>query len=173
MISPPVNPHPENLPLNDSNWSWERFEAFCHDLISKFGTTKKANRYGSKGDFQRGIDIIAEQTDGTCWVFQCKQYQKFTPANVKTAIEKATYKADKYVLLLSCEASSKVIDEIKKHPNWECWDLRDISIKVRELNPDISRNLVTTHFGKSWCNHFLSLSGLETFVSSKTFFQTL
>ncbi len=46
MILPPVNPLPENLPLNDSNWSWENFEAFCHDLISQFGTTKNANRYG-------------------------------------------------------------------------------------------------------------------------------
>lgn len=173
MISPPVNSLPENLPLNDSNWSWEEFEAFCHDLISKFRTTKTANRYGSKGDFQRGIDIIAEQTDGTCWVFQCKRYKNFRPDHVRTAIEKATYKADRYILLLSCEASYKVIDEIKKHPNWECWDLRDISIKVRELNPDISRNLVTTHFGQDWRNRFLGLSGLETFVSSETFFQTL
>jgi hypothetical protein len=173
MILPPVNPLPENLPLNDSNWSWENFEAFCHDLISQFGTTKNANRYGRKGDFQRGIDIIAEQTDRTCWVFQCKRYKTFTAAEVRTAIEKATYKADRYILLLSCEASSTVIDEITKHPNWECWDLRNISSKVRYLKSDISRNLVTTHFGKAWCKAFLGLSGLETFVSSKTFFQTL
>jgi hypothetical protein len=141
MIFPPVDPRPENLPLNDPNWSWEGFEAFCRDLISQFGTTEIANPYGRKGDFQRGIDIIARLKDGTCWVFQCKQYKKFTEADVKKAIEKATYEANRYILLLSCEASAKVIDEINKHSNWECWDVRDISVKVRKLDKDISRRL--------------------------------
>lgn len=173
MISPPVAPRSENLPLNDPNWSWDRFEAFCHDLISQFGTTEIANRYGRKGDFQRGIDIIARQTDGTCWAFQCKRYKNFTEANVKKAIRETTYESDKYILLLSCEASSKVIDEIDKHSNWECWDVRDISVRVRELDKDISRRLVEDHFGAAWRRAFLGLSGLETFVSPETFFQPL
>lgn len=173
MISPPVNPRPENLPLNDHNWSWERFEAFCHDLISQFGTTEIANRYGRKGDFQKGIDIVARLTDGMCWVFQCKRYKNFTETNIKKAIRETTYEADKYILLLSCEASRKVRDEIDKHSNWECWDVRDISIEVRNLKPEISRRLVETHFSADWRKAFLGLSGLETFVSSKTFFQTL
>jgi Restriction endonuclease len=173
MISPPVDPRPENLPLNDPNWSWDRFEAFCRDLISQFDTTEIANPYGRKGDSQKGIDIVARLTDGTCWVFQCKRYKQFTEADVKKAIEKATYEANRYILLLSCEASAKVIDEINNHSNWECWDVRNISARVRELDKDISRRLVEDHFGTAWRRAFLGLSGLETFVSSKTFFQTL
>jgi hypothetical protein len=60
MVLPPVTPSPNQLPLNDPNWSWDRFEAFCLDLISQFAEVKNCHRYGKQGDFQRGIDIFAD-----------------------------------------------------------------------------------------------------------------
>jgi hypothetical protein len=173
MVRPPVTSNPELLPLNDPNWSWEQFEAFCLELISKFGEVTDCHRYGRKGDFQKGIDIVAEMSNGEKWVFQCKRYKKFDEKQTQKAIQTATYSAKRYILLLSCEASSKLRDEIDKHPNWEAWDLQDISLKVRNLQLDTARRLVETHFGTGWRKEFLGLAGLITFVSSEMFFAPL
>jgi len=173
MVLPPVTPSPNQLPLNDPNWSWERFEAFCLDLISQFAEVKNCHRYGKQGDFQRGIDIFADLDNGERWVFQCKRYKNYTKAQTQKAIHKATYTANQYILLLSCEATSKVRDEVDKHPNWDVWDVEDISLKVRELPPDVARRLVETHFSPEWRRAFLGLAGLITFVSSADFFREL
>jgi hypothetical protein len=173
MVLPPVTPSPNQLPLNDPNWSWERFEAFCLDLISQFAEVKNCHRYGKQGDFQRGIDIFADLDNGERWVFQCKRYKNYTKAQTQKAIHKATYTANQYILLLSCEATSEVRDEVDKHPNWDVWDVEDISLKVRELAPDIARRLVETHFSPEWRRAFLGLAGLTTFVSSADFFREL
>jgi len=173
MVLPPVTPRPNQLPFNDPNWSWDRFEAFCLDLISKFAEVKDCHRYGKQGDFQRGIDIFADFGNGERWVFQCKRYKKYTAGQTQKAIQKATYTANQYILLLSCEATSEVRDEVDKHPNWDVWDVEDISLKVRELPPDIARRLVETHFSPEWRRAFLGLAGLTTFVSSADFFREL
>lgn len=173
MVKPPVTSNPELLPLNDPNWSWDQFEAFCLNLISQFPEVTKTHRYGRKGDSQRGIDIFADLKNGERWVFQCKRYKKFDEKQTQKAIQKATYHADHYILLLSCEASSKVRDEIDKYENWDVWDVQDISLKVRELPLDIALRLVETHFGTAWRTEFLGFAGLMTFVSSEMFFAPL
>lgn len=174
MVMPPVMPRPEQLPLNEPNWSWDRFEAFCLDLISLFAEVKNCHRYGKRGDFQRGIDIFADLENGERWVFQCKRYKQFTDNLTQKAIQTVTYTANKYILLLSCEATSKVRDEVDKHQNWDVWNVQDISSKVRgELLPDVARRLVETHFSPEWRRAFLGLAGLVTFVSPADFFHRL
>jgi hypothetical protein len=106
MVLPPVTPRPNQLPLNDPNWSWDRFEAFCLDLISQFAEVKNCHRYGKGGDFQRGIDIFADLDNGGRWVFQCKRYKKYTEGQAQKAIQTTTYPGNRYILLLSCEATS-------------------------------------------------------------------
>ena len=44
----PVTPYPEFLPLDDPNLPWDRFEAFCEDLISRLPGVKETHRYGRK-----------------------------------------------------------------------------------------------------------------------------
>lgn len=167
----PVTPRPNQLPLNDPNWSWDRFEAFCLDLISQFAEVKDCHRYGKQGDFQRGIDIFADLDNGERWAFQCKRYKRYTAGQTEKAIEKATYRANQYILLLSCEATSEVRDEVDKHPKWKVWDVEDISLRVRNLPSDIARRLVQDHFSAAWRKAFLGLAGLTTFVSSADFFR--
>jgi hypothetical protein len=171
MVMPPVMPRPNQLPLNDPNWLWDRFEAFCLDLISQFAEVKDCHRYGKQGDFQRGIDIFADLDNGERWAFQCKRYKRYTAGQTQKAIEKATYRANQYILLLSCEATSEVRDEVDKHPKWKVWDVEDISLKVRNLPSDIARRLVQDHFSAAWRKAFLGLAGLTTFVSSADFFR--
>lgn len=172
-VSPAVAVRPERLPLNDPNFSWEQFEAFCRHFVSSLPDVEQVHHYGKRGNRQRGIDLVAELSDGQEWVFQCKQHKRFTPAQVSKAVKDTIYKANRYFLLLACEATSEVRDEIKKHRDWTLWDVRDISMNIRNLPEDVARAIVETHFGSDWRAEFLGLSALGPFVSAEEFFQPL
>jgi hypothetical protein len=118
MVLPTVTPRPNQLPLNDPNWSWDRFEAFCLDLISQFAEVKTCHRYGKGGDFQRGIDIFADLDNGERWAFQCKRYKKYTAGQTQKAIQKATYTANQ----LSCTST-------KNRGSCDCCNLKTLIIR--------------------------------------------
>lgn len=168
-----VTTRPERLPLGDDNLSWEQFEAFCREFISSLPAVKEVHHYGKRGNRQRGIDLVAKLYDGKEWVFQCKQYKKFTDKQASKAVTDTTYKADHYILLLACEAGSNLRDEIKKHSDWSLWDVRDISLKVRTLSDSAARSLIDAHFGPDWRRQFLHLPASELFVSAERFFEPL
>ena len=167
---PPVDPSPEFLPLNDPNLPWERFEAFCEDFISRLPGVKETHRYGGRGSSQKGIDIFADFENGERWAFQCKQRQRFTKTDVTKAIQKTSYSADRFILALSRQATSGVRDACESDPNWDVWDVGDISRKVRELETHSGAKLVEIHFGPSWRKAFLGLHGLSSFVTPTEFF---
>ena len=171
MVSPPVTSHPEFLPLDDPNLSWERFEAFCEELISRLPGVKETHRYGRRGSRQRGIDIFADLDNGERWAFQCRQWKKFTKTDATRAIRGTSYKADRYILTLSLQATSGVRDACDSHPAWDVWDVGDISRKVREMEMQSSARLVEAHFGPFWRRAFLGLQSLTPFVGPTDFFR--
>ena len=166
----PVAPFPEFLPLADPNLPWDRFEAFCEELISRLPGVKETHRYGRRGSRQRGIDIFADLDNGERWAFQCRQWKTFTKTDATNAIEETTYKADRFILTLSRQATSGVRDACDSHPTWDVWDVGDISRKVRELGLHSGAKLVEAHFGPSWRGAFLGLQGLTPFVTPAEFF---
>ena len=168
---PPVVPYLERLPLDDPNLPWDRFEAFCEGLVSKLPGVRDTHRYGRRGSNQRGIDIFADFDNGERWAFQCKQRQQFTKTDATKAIQKASYKADRYILMLSRPATSDVRDVFNSNPNWDVWDVDDISRKVRKLDVHSAASLVGAHFGPAWRRAFLGLPGLTPFVTPAKFFQ--
>ena len=167
----PVVPSPESLPLNDPNLPWERFEAFCEELISRLPGVKETHRYGRSGSRQRGIDIVAYLDNGEMWAFQCRQWKKFTKTDATRAIEQTSYRADRFILILSCQATSGTRDACDGHPNWDVWDVGDISRKVREMVLQSAARLVEGHFGPAWRTAFLGLPGLTPFVAPTEFFR--
>ena len=167
---PPVVSYPEFLPLDDPNLPWERFEAFCEELISKLPGVKETHRYGRSGSGQGGIDIFADLEDGERWAFQCRQWKKFTKTDATKAIRETSYQADRFILMLSRQATSGVRDACDGHPNWDVWDVGDISRKVREMSPHSRASLVEAHLGPAWRKSFLGLSGLTPFVVPAEFF---
>ena len=167
----PVAPYPESLPLHDPNLSWERFEAFCEELISSLPGVKETHRYGGRGSHQRGIDIFADLDNGERWAFQCRQWERVTKGDATMAIEQTTYHADHFILTLSCQASSGVRDVCDDHPAWDVWDLGDISRKVHEMELSSAARIVERHFGPAWRKAFLGLQGLTPFVAPTEFFR--
>ena len=170
---PPVAPYPEFLPLNDPNLPWDRFEDFCEELISRLPGVKETHRYGRRGSRQRGIDITADLDNGERWAFQCRQWMKFTKTDAARAMRETTYPADRFILMLSRQATSGVRDACDGHPNWDVWDVGDISRKVREMELHSAAKLVEGHFGPAWRKAFLGLLGLTPFVAPTEFFRPL
>ena len=167
----PVVPYPESVPLHDPNLPWDRFEAFCEELISRLPGVKETHRYGRRGSRQRGIDIFADLDNGERWAFQCRQWKKFTKTDATRAIRETTYSADRYILTLSRQATSGVRDACDGHPDWDVWDVGDISRKVREMELHSAARLVEGHFGPAWRKAFLGLPGLTPFVAPTEFFR--
>jgi hypothetical protein len=164
------------LPLSDPNWTWDGFQAFCHDLLSRLPTTKEAGKnhhFGKQGDAQDGIDLFADMKNGEHWGLQCKKEKRFGEADTREAIKVTTYKADKFIILLSIEATAAVRKVMRRRKKWDVWDVRDISQKVRQLPLDDARQLLDPHFGPAWRKAFLGVSAASTFPTPEAFFRPL
>ncbi|MCY1020067.1 hypothetical protein [Pyxidicoccus sp. MSG2] len=165
---PPVLSRPELLPLKQLDWSV--FEAFCCELLNLCQPAFTFSNYGKRGDAQQGIDLLGAGEDGTCWVAQCKQVDDFTAKHAKKALEAMTFKADRYLLLISDEARANVRKVFLAAPSWELWDVRDISRRVRDLPPHKSKRLVEQYFGPRWCEDFLRLPGPTVLLTPEEYF---
>src|SRR6266568_6651930 len=172
-IPAPVVTRPERLPLADPNFSWEEFQAFSREFVCKYTGVDECHHYGKPGDIQNGIDLYVDLPNGERWSFQVRQVEKFTKGDAEKTISATTYKADRYHFLLSCEATKAVRDVCDAHANWDAWDVRDVSAKVRDLDLELARGLVETHFGPAWRRDFLGLADLSPFLSTADFFRHL
>jgi hypothetical protein len=171
-MNPPIRPRVEALPFGDLGW--ERFEQVAHDLLHGLPDMRPetAHRYGKQGQTQGGIDLTAEGKDGRLWGFSSKRYKKYQPHHVPKHIADTTYKADRYVILISGVASTDVRDEVQKHPEWELWDAEDLSQRVRyDLPLEFARRLVDHHFGPIWRRDFLGLPAVGAFLPAADYFR--
>jgi transcriptional regulator with XRE-family HTH domain len=146
------------------------FERFCCEFLTMKYPEAKVHLFGGHGHKQHGIDIEALFPNEDCYTFQCKRVEEFGPAKVKEAVKKHEKKATKNYLLLTRTASPQAREEIKRHPNWDIWDLEDISREIRKLSKDDQRKLVDRYFRA----HRLALLG-ETesgpWQTAKEFFE--
>jgi hypothetical protein len=159
----PIQPLHMNLPLVDENLSWEQFEEFCRDLVARLPHVNRVSSYGRRGDAQKGIDFPAEMASGETWSFQCRRVQNFTKSEFETTVAKDTYGADHHIILLACQASSDVRDAERGQPDWEIWDVTDVSRWVRRLSPQDRRDLVRHHFGGPVLEACLGFKGAPSF----------
>jgi hypothetical protein len=170
-VSPPVVVSPDVLPLLDSQVTWNGFEKFIRQLIGLLPRVRQVKRYGKLGSKQKGIDLIAIMENDERWVFQCKQYSSFKLKDAEESVAKATYQADKYFLIIACQADSTVHDFIEKQKKWELWDGERLSDEILKLPRDKARELVIRHFGPDWSKTFLGLGSTSPFLPWKLFFQ--
>ena len=171
-IPAPLVTRPERLPLADPNFSWEQFQAFSRDFVCKYTCVDECHHYGKSGDIQNGIDLYVDLPNGERWAFQVRQVEKFTKRDAEKSIAATSYQADRYHFLLSCEATKAVRDVCDAH-GWQALDVRDISGKVRDLDLEVARRLIETHFGPAWRKDFLGLADLSPFLTTTQFFRDL
>ena len=150
-VQPPVIPRPQVLPFNQL--SWENFERLCTRLVASDGEVEDCHRYGVRGDFQAGIDILAHRrTDGggiERWCYQCKRWKKMTPGELRKIVDKFSFPADQYVVLVSFEAGADLRDVVADLPEVDLWDAEDISGQLKG-QPE----LVEDFFGLAWKDAF-------------------
>lgn len=170
-VQPPVTPLLERLPLADLGW--DAFEAFCCALVARLPKVRECQHYGKQGDAQEGIDLFAHFENGDQWAFQNKRMKQFGKAAVAKAVAATSYDADRFIILLSREATAETRKEVAKRPKWAIWDARDISRKVRELPLEDARRLIDDHFGGAVRRAFLGVSAVSTFPTPETYFGQL
>jgi len=150
-VSLPTLTRKQLLPFNDL--SWENFERLCTRLIQTQDGVIDCHRYGVRGDYQAGIDILAHRRtpDGTRerWCFQCKRWQKMTAGQLREIVAKFSFPADHYVVLLSVEATAPLRKVAADLPAVDLWDAEDLS---NALKPH--PHLVEEFFGPHWREAF-------------------
>jgi hypothetical protein len=112
------------------------------------------------GREQKGIDVLVRVEGGETWVFQCKRHKTWSVAQTRTAIQKAAqYQANHHFLVVACDPSEGVQDEMEKHPDWTFWNLDTICAEFRLRVPPSKRTDVL---------FFLSPEELKRFAPSTT-----
>jgi hypothetical protein len=168
---PPIEPSLPFLPLDRREWEWKAFERFCLDVVNALPDVRYADFYGTQGDKQDGIDILAELTNGDQRTYQCKKYASFGPKRAETAVKDNVYKgAAEHVLLVACMTSVKTQKYMGAQPDWRLLDMEGISSVVRtQLGREAARRIVEDHFGVPIRRAFLG-AGSTVFIEPARYF---
>ena len=157
-IPPPVISRPQVLPFNQL--SWENFERLCTRLIATDSDVVDCHRYGRRGDYQAGIDILAHHRtpDGgqERWCYQCKRWEKMTAGDLRNIVKKLKFDADRYVVLASVEAGADLRKVTADLSEIDLWDTEDLSNQLKGL-PD----LVEDFFGPPWRAAFCTIGSAK------------
>ena len=140
------------------------FQDMCCALFEQEETVRTCSVYGTRGQKQFGIDLLAKnRTQGEHSVAQCKCYQDFPPTDMQKASEEFLVHWDekwskehvtRFVLMLTCHASStKQQDEIRtqeaafreKGVTYEVWSLQTICNRLRP-----HRGIVSQYLNAEW-----------------------
>lgn len=150
-IQPPVTSRLQLLPFNAL--SWENFERLCARLIASESEVVDCHRYGVRGDFQAGIDLLAHRqaTEGKLerWCYQCKRWKQMSPADLRGVVGRFQFESDYYVILASFEAQASLRQVLSDLANVDLWDAEDISSRLKDQSA-----LVEDFFGVSWRKAF-------------------
>lgn len=93
LSRPPAPGSSGNVPVGDDlrlDIGWDRFEQLLVFVAQGvLGLTQvQFRRYGVSGQAQHGIDLAGRGPDGRYTVVQCKEYDTFTPADLRAAVAK-------------------------------------------------------------------------------------
>lgn len=166
---PPVRPAETLLPLRSENLSWKQFETFSEQLTLALAK-KPPTHFGKQGEKQHAIDAYVDVEPDTRWTLQFRQVGAFRPASAKKLVKETTIPAAKRFLFLACEASTTVRSFFEALPEWELWDIRDVSLYVRTMPPEEGRRLVYQFLGDDWVRNFFKDGVVATFASPRLYF---
>ncbi len=174
MLAPPTGSDVDVLPLDDPQWDWKDFERFCLGFVKARTGVRDARLYGTRGQDQQGIDIVADLEAGGTRTYQCRKWQSYGKADAKHTVEETEYVADEHVVLVGCEVGTGVRDYIDALESWSLLDKEDLSRAVREIEPrERARRLVEDTFSVAWRRAFLGPPGPLGFWEADDYFGAL
>jgi hypothetical protein len=174
VFAPPPGSDVDLLPLDDPQWDWKGFERFCLGFVKAQPGVLDARLYGTGGQDQRGIDIVADLAGGRTRTYQCRKWQAYRKAHAEHTVEETEYAADEHVILVGCEVGTTVRDYIDTVESWSLMDKEDLSRAVREIAPrERSRRLIEDTFSVAWRRAFLGPTGPLGFWETDDYFSPL
>ncbi|MBC8265192.1 MAG: zinc-ribbon domain containing protein [Anaerolineales bacterium] len=165
VIPPPVETRVQKLPFN--KLTWKNFERLCARLVTTYGTITNCHLYGVQGEKQQGIDLLAERQFEDrleLWCFQCKRRKTFNPADLETALEQFAFDADRYVVIISCDAKAVLRRMMLQRPNIFLWDAEDLSSQLKN-----QYDIVEDFFGVVWRRAFCGRRPQEAVQRSRVY----
>ena len=142
-----------------------KFQALCRDLLDSGGDPQisACREYGTPGQRQHGVDLIADRKDGGTDVVQCKCERDFPPAKIREASSEFLQHLDfwrsrdvrRFILLVGSE-----VDQTQRHAeilkqtlafrdhygiSYELWPSISIVNKLRK-----HRGIVSQHLNPGW-----------------------
>jgi hypothetical protein len=88
VVEPPVDSQLDLLPTNLQRW--EDFERLLLDLGKAELALRSLRYYGTRGQAQKGLDVVGINPEGKVEGIQAKQVQRFTVAKLDLAVKKYT-----------------------------------------------------------------------------------
>lgn len=151
---PPTLADPAPALLNTHEMDWESFERLVLAMARTLDGAFDVRRYGSLGQAQHGLDVVAFFTERAPSVYQAKRWQAFQAADLEEAVERYArgerpFDADRIVVAVATEVrDAKTIEKLAElrakyeDAHIELWDRQAISDRLRN-----QPHLVTTFFG--------------------------
>jgi hypothetical protein len=167
LSRPPSSGSAGNVPPGDDlrlDIGWDRFEqllvALAHGVVGLNGI--RFRRYGVSGQAQHGIDLAGRGPAGAYTVVQCKEYESFTPADLRAAVEKFTngkkpFGAKHLIVAVSTVARTTQIEEElanlqdeHEDVDIELWGAEQINDELR-TRADIVSRFWTRETAETFC----------------------
>lgn len=169
-VQPPIRSSNPLLPLRGSdNFSWKMFENFAEQLVLAV-TGVQPIHFGRIGEKQSGIDAYVDLERDARWTFQFRQVEDLDVASAKTIVRNTDFEGQRHFVFVACEVGTKVRRYFDSLPDWEIWDVRDISLYVRTMPTEAGRRLIYQFFGNAWVGNFFEGSSIASLVSAEVYF---
>ena len=97
----------------------DAFEDLCRELVQEEEGIDNADRYGTRGQRQFGVDLLIDRTDGSLWVGQCKSHKECDAALIRKACDTFLKHADywsgkgvtKFLLFLAADTRRRELHD--------------------------------------------------------------
>jgi len=167
----PSTPRAPLIELADPELEWKRFERFCLDLARSLPDVADAHLYGTRGEAQQGIDIHADLVDGRVRTIQCRRVSRFSKTSAQNTIAETSYDADEHRVWSTSPMSAGARAALRAAPNWDGWDIEQISSVVRGLPRELARWIVEDHLGSGARRRFLGPEGVLCVAPARSYFE--
>ncbi len=170
-LLPPARPLNPDLPIGSLTPA--NFERFCRSLVKALRPLAEVHRFGDQGDRQDGIDLYAQEPDGTITTYQCKRYGPrtgFGPAKVSAAMAANTTTANHHYLLLTRVATPGARKVVMGNAHWSLWDLENIAEVIRTVLDLDARVQLVDRFFPNHREDFLGLPEQGPWLTAEEYF---
>lgn len=191
MAATLITPVPKELPFHAEGFGWEAFERFCGAWLvagaslpnlAMNGTPESrrlgvvdAQRMGTGGEKQHGIDLLLKMENRATWVIQCKRVEVFDKSDFAKAITKAkqefgSQQPGHYLIWVTGRITSGATLAAHSEPDCTLWSAERMTSEfLLHTPPGLCRRVIEICFGPSTAKQFFPI-GDQLLLTESEFF---